>query len=225
MSTTPRIALIHALKFSIEPIEAAFAELWPQVELSNILDDSLARDRAAAGAETEAIQRRMEELADYGVRAGAEAILFTCSAFGQSIDQIKARHQMPVLKPNEAMVEEVTALGGRIGVIATFAPTLDTIEPEFNDEARRQGIDIALELVHAEGAFECLNAGDLDGHDQRIIDAARSLGGFDTIVLSQYSMARAGKAVAAATGIRTFTTPGSAVHKLKKLLNQNNQNG
>jgi aspartate/glutamate racemase len=225
MSTTPRIALIHALKFSIAPIEAAFAELWPQTQLSNILDDSLSIDRAAAKTETEAIQGRMRELADYGVRAGAEAILFTCSAFGQSIDRVKAQYQIPVLKPNEAMVEEVTALGGRVGVIATFAPTLETIEPEFDEEARRQGIDIALELVHAEGAFECLTAGDLDGHDQRITEAARSLAGCDTIVLSQYSMARAGMAVADATGVQTFTTPGSAVRKLKQLLVGDNHTG
>jgi aspartate/glutamate racemase len=225
MSTTPRIALIHALKFSIDPIAAAFSELWPQAELSNILDDSLSRDRAAAKTETEAIQRRMEELAIYGVGAGAEAILFTCSAFGQSIDRVKALHQMPVLKPNEAMIEEVTALGGRIGVIATFAPTIEAIEPEFDDEARRQNIEIALELVHVEGALECLTAGDLDGHDRRITDAARSLAGCNTIVLSQYSMARAGMAVADATGVQTFTTPGSAVCKLKRLLVRDNHTG
>ena len=41
-----RITLIHALKHSIVPIEAAFARLWPEARLMNLLDDSLSADLA-----------------------------------------------------------------------------------------------------------------------------------------------------------------------------------
>ena len=46
--TAPRIALIHALPDSVEPANTAFAELWPEAFRFNLLDDSLARDLAAA---------------------------------------------------------------------------------------------------------------------------------------------------------------------------------
>src|SRR4051794_17843378 len=36
-----RIALVHALKHSIAPIEASFAQAWPDARLMNLLDDSL----------------------------------------------------------------------------------------------------------------------------------------------------------------------------------------
>ena len=36
-----RIALIHALKHSIVPIEAAFATHWPDARLMNLLDEIL----------------------------------------------------------------------------------------------------------------------------------------------------------------------------------------
>jgi len=36
-----RIALIHALKHSLVPIEDAFARLWPDTTRMNLLDDSL----------------------------------------------------------------------------------------------------------------------------------------------------------------------------------------
>ena len=44
-----RIALIHALKHSIVPIEASFARLWPDASLMNLLDDSLSADVARDG--------------------------------------------------------------------------------------------------------------------------------------------------------------------------------
>ena len=47
-----RITLVHALKHSIVPVETAFAKLWPEARLMNLLDDSLCRPiwRATAGS-------------------------------------------------------------------------------------------------------------------------------------------------------------------------------
>ena len=47
-----RIALIHALRHSPPPVEAAFARLWPEATLMNLLDDSLSADLAREGALT-----------------------------------------------------------------------------------------------------------------------------------------------------------------------------
>ena len=60
-----RIALIHALKHSIVPIEAAFARLWPDASLMNLLDDSLSADLARDGRLTEAMTERFLSLGRY----------------------------------------------------------------------------------------------------------------------------------------------------------------
>ena len=116
-----RIALIHALAHSPPPIEAAFARLWPEVRRTNLLDDSLSADLARDGALTPAMTERFLTLARYAANTGADAILFTCSAFGPCIEACaEALAPMPVLKPNEAMIEEALALAGptgRIGLI------------------------------------------------------------------------------------------------------------
>ena len=67
-----RIALIHALKHSIAPIEAAFAALWPQARLANLLDDSLSADLARDGALTAAMTERFLTLARYAGATGAD---------------------------------------------------------------------------------------------------------------------------------------------------------
>ena len=127
-----RIALIHALKHSIVPIEASFAKLWPEARLMNLLDDSLSADLARDGRLTEAMTERFLALGRYAVSTGSDAILFTCSAFGPCIEAVARAHApMPVLKPNEAMIEQAVARGGRIGLLSTFAPTLASMPPEF----------------------------------------------------------------------------------------------
>jgi len=208
-----RIALIHALKHSIQPIEAAFAAQWPEARLANLLDDSLSADLARDGAITPAMTARFRSLARYAADTGAQGILFTCSAFGPCIEACaRDLGPMPVLKPNEAMVEEAVARGGRIGLLASFPGTLATMPAEFPPGTR-------LVPCLAEGALAALDRGDGARHDRLVAQAAAvALRDCDVIALAQFSLARASAAVEAATGRPVLTTPASAVRRLKGLL-------
>ena len=206
-----RITLIHALKHSIVPIEASFARLWPDARLMNLLDDSLSADLARDGGLSDAMTARFLNLGRYAASTGSDAILFTCSAFGPCIEAVARAHApMPVLKPNEAMIEQA-ARARRVGLLSTFAPTLASMPPEF---------PASVELVPklAEGALAALDRGDRAGHDRLVVEAARDLRDCDVIALAQYSMAPAAEQVAEATGRPVLTTPDSAVTKLKKML-------
>ncbi|HRK19136.1 MAG TPA: arylsulfatase [Hyphomicrobiaceae bacterium] len=208
-----RIGLIHALKHSIGPIEAAFGRLWPEPRLMNLLDDSLSADLARAGQLTDGMTERFLTLGRYAKSTGVDGILFTCSAFGQCIEAVaRDLAPMPVLKPNEAMIEEAQAIGGPIGLVATFAPTLSSMPPEFP-----RGIELVPCLV--EGALAALDRGDGGAHDRLAVAAASArLGATKAIALAQFSLARAADGIAAATGKPVLTTPDSAVRKLKRLL-------
>jgi hypothetical protein len=215
-----RITLIHAMAPSIPPIEAAFDRLWPEAALMNLLDDSLARDLARDGVLTPAMTDRFLALARYAKSTGADAILFTCSAFGPCIEACAREFPaIPVLKPNEAMIEEAIALAGpraRIGLMTTFAPTLASMPPEFAVAAPETTLVPCL----IEGALEALNAGDSEGHDAAAVRAAVALENCDVIALAQFSLSQAAGAIAAATGKTVLTTPDSAVRKLRRLLLQ-----
>ena len=207
-----RIALIHAGAVSIPPIAAAFARDWPEAALMNLLDDSLFSDRGE-GPLPEGMTQRFLALARYAVGTGAQGILFTCSAFGPCIEACAAElAPLPVLKPNEAMVAAACAAGSRIGLLATFPGTLATMPAEFPP-----GVTLVPRL--AEGAFEALLAGDVATHDRLVVAAARDLADCDAIALAQFSLSRAAPAVEQALGRAVLTTPGSAVARLRALLN------
>ena len=184
----------------------------------NLLDDSLATDLATNGRGLDVVMHeRFQRLAQYAVDAGCSGILFTCSAFGSCIEAVAQRHpSMPVHKPNEAMIEDAVKQAGKtgkIGLIASFAPTLVSMPPEFP-----AGTSLETRLVAA--AMTALNAGDAALHDKLVIEAAASLAasGCSVIALAQFSMARAAPLVAAQTGLPVLTTVSSAVSKLKQLL-------
>ena len=210
-----RIALIHALAHSVEPINTALARDWPEAQRMNLLDDSLSADLAAQGRGLDAVMHeRFARLAQYAVDCGSQAILFTCSAFGPCIEAVARQHApLPVLKPNEAMVADAVALGGVVGLVASFGPTLASMPPEFPPGTR-------LHTALAEGALAALNGGDGARHDALVADAALRLKdqGAQVIALAQFSLARARDAVAARTGLPVLTTVDSAVRALRQHL-------
>ena len=207
-----RIALVHALKHSIVPIEASFARLWPDATLMNLLDDSLSADLARDGRLTGAMTERFLSLGRYAASTGTDAILFTCSAFGPCIEAVARAHApMPVLKPNEAMIEQAITKGRRIGLLSSFPPTLASMPREFPAT-----VEIVPKL--AAGALAALDRGDRAAHDRLVVEASRDLRDCDLIALAQYSMAPTASQVAEATGRPVLTTPDSAVMKLKDML-------
>ena len=211
----PRIALIHALAHSVAPVNEAFERDWPEARRMNLLDDSLSADLAGRGHGLDAaMHQRFAQLADYVLGAGAEAILFTCSAFGPCIEAVARRHAgVPVLKPNEAMVARAVATRQRVGLVASFAPTLLTMPPEFPADAQPD-----CEL--AVGAMEALDRGDAQAHDRAAADAAERLlrRGCTVIALAQFSLARAAPAVHRATGLPVLTTIDTALAELRRRL-------
>jgi Asp/Glu/hydantoin racemase len=227
MPMTIRIALIHALPHSVAPINTAMQALWPEATRMNVLDDSLSQDLAAAEAKAPGtgldaqMHARFARLTQYALDCGSDAVLFTCSAFGACIEAAAQQHSAPVLKPNEAMIEQALALlgaggahaGQPLGLVSSFAPTLASMPREFP-----VGIDLRTQL--ADGAMAALNAGAVAEHDALVLAAAQALvqQGAKVIALAQYSMAHCKPAVEFACGVPVLTTPDSAIAKLKKLL-------
>jgi len=198
----------------MQPVEDAFARHWRDAERFNVLDDSLSVERSRAGRLTDALSLRIAALARYASDAGADGILYTCSAFGAAIEAVQRSSRVPVLKPNEAMFDAALAQGRRLGLLASFAPTLPALE----EELRAQAPDAETRSACAPQAMAALQAGDAARHDALLAEAARGLEGCDVIMLAQFSTARARDAVAAVTRCPVLTSPDSAVQRMRSLL-------
>jgi Asp/Glu/hydantoin racemase len=216
MST--RIALVHAVAPAMRPIADAFAQLWPAAECVNILDDSLAPDRARSSDLTDDVYRRFDALGDYVAMIGADGLLFTCSAFGKAIERVAGRAAFPVLKPNEAMYEAALSYGKRIGMLVTFEPSVASMTAEFEELVRAREASAELRTVCVPDAMAALGRGEPATHDALLADATARLSGVDVIMLAQFSMAGAEPAVRSRVRVPVLTSPAAAVRKLKARL-------
>jgi len=213
-----RIALVHAVTPAMAPIADAFRELWPEADCVNILDDALPRDLQTAGRISPQIMERFSALGTYAANVGADALLFTCSAFGVAIEAVAREQRFPVLKPNEAMFDAALERGTKIGMLATFQPSVPSMESEFDELTASRGVRAEIRTVCVPDAMAALNRGDTETHNALLAEAAPQLADCDAVMLAQFSTSRAEKAVAARLAIPVLTAPKAAVRKLQAAL-------
>jgi hypothetical protein len=218
MKKGPRIYLVHAADVSIPPVVASFRANWPEAKVINLLDDSLMTDLAEDGKLTDAMVERFVDIGHYCVKAHANAILFCCSAFGPAIEEVRRQIKIPVLKPNEAMYEELVAKDRTVSLLATFQPSLPSMLAEIAAHAKDRGTKVNVEPHLVDGALQALVDLEPEEHNRLIAEAAAKQEACDVIALAQFSMAPAKVLAAQLTSKPILTTPDSAVAKLKVLL-------
>lgn len=217
----PRIVLFHATPVAMEPIATAMARHWPEAEAVNLLDDGLTTVRAKEGAEiSEELIDRFVDFGRYAQRIGADGILITCSAFGPAIDRMVEELPLPILRPNEAMFREAIASGSRIGMLATFAPAVSTMEEEFRQFVAETGAASALDTIVVPDAIDLLRRGDATAHNRLVADMAPRFADRDAIMLAHFSTSRAAEEVRRKVNRPVLTAPDAAVMRMKTLVTE-----
>ncbi len=110
------IAVIHTGPVTVLPIKEQLNELIAGARIINIMDDSLLNDVRAAGHLTPEVASRIYSYMSNAQAMGADVILNACSSVGEASDSLKGFIRTPIIKIDESMAEEASAIGRRIGV-------------------------------------------------------------------------------------------------------------
>ncbi|TXK46081.1 Asp/Glu/hydantoin racemase [Pontibacter qinzhouensis] len=185
------LGLIHTSATLVPVFQQLCQESLPDVNVFNIVDDSLIKDVIAKGELTAATSRRVVDYVGSAEAAGADYIMVTCSSIGAAVEAAAALTSVPVLRVDQPMADLAVQTGSRIGVIATLPTTLGPTSDLVKRRAAAAGKEIELTSKLCEGAFEALMSGDADKHDAMVAAALKDLSGqVDVILLAQASMAR-----------------------------------
>ena len=150
--------------------------------------------------------------------AGVEAMLNICSSVGEVADcaQDAARYiGVPIVRVDEEMCREAVRRGGRIGVMATLATTLEPTKNTVLRVAREAGKKVELVDCLVDGAFGL----DQEQFKRRLTEAASTIADkVDVVVLAQGSMAYAEPHLESTFGKPFLGSPRFGAAELKKAL-------
>ena len=215
-----RVFLVHPTPLALPPVDEAFKTLWPQAQVLNLLDESLYADVGANGECTPGLLARVASLLRHCEASGADGIVFSGSTFGPAVDEGRKGMRVPVLRIEEAMMDEAVARGGSILVVSTQKRAMPVVRGTLDAAAKAAGQSPAIKEIWVSGARDALNAGDIDKHDRLIAEQSAAAGDFNTVVLSMISMAPARAKMPPALASKTLTSGETAVTRMRKLLGE-----
>jgi hypothetical protein len=185
-----RVGVVHTFLYSVEDIKAQFKQQLPEVEMINIIDDSLLQEALANKGITPWIISRMCDYYTNLQELGCVVALNQCSSVGEASDVAGKLVKMPIVKIDGPMAQKAVELGSKVAVIATAISTVEPSSRLVEQKAREAGKKVKVNRCFVEGAYECLlKTGDKAKHNEMVIakvkEAAKTN---DVIVLAQGSM-------------------------------------
>lgn len=212
-----KIGIIHTTSATIASLNALAREIIGEVEIINILDDSILKDMRE-GHEVEFVRERWIGYAKTLQQMGVDAVLSACSTVGGFAEEANAILSAPVYRIDEAMCERAVEAGSRISVFATLQSTLDPTVDLVRRKADTAGRNVNISVNLVEGAYSSLMEGNKEEHDKRIRDAVMSvLDETDVVLLAQASMASALEGNAEISS-KILTSPKLGMERLKENL-------
>lgn len=185
-----KVVIIHTSNVIFEYLNKLFSELAPEINIKNILDDSLLMEVIEKGGVTKDVTQR---LCNYAVIAekiiGANIILVQCSSVGEAADIAAELVDIPLIKIDERMAEIACQTGSKIGVVATLRTTLGPTTRLIKKTADKLNLKVIITEKLCSGAFDLLKSGNIKEHNHMVIEAIRELAKeVEVIVCAQGSM-------------------------------------
>lgn len=185
------LGLLHTSATLVPIFDQLCKAKLSNVDVFNLVDDSLIKDVIAHGRLRPQTARRVVQLVAAAEDAGADLIMVTCSSIGPAVETAATLTAAPVLRVDQPMADKAVQMGKRIGVIATLPTTLEPTADLIRRRAVAAGREIELTSRLCDGAFEALMGGDPARHDAMVAAALKELAAqVDVVALAQASMAR-----------------------------------
>ncbi len=185
-----KVGVVHTFLYSVEDLKAMFRQYLPEVEMINIIDDSLLQEALHNQGITPSLVSRMCDYYTNMQELGCSCVLNQCSSVGEAADIAARLIDIPVVKIDGPMAKEAVKLGSRVAVIATAISTVEPSSRLVEYYAKLAGKDVTVDRCYVDGAYDfLLKTGDKQKHNEMVCDKVRQAAEtHDVIVLAQGSM-------------------------------------
>lgn len=218
----PLVAVINATTASVSPAKAGLAEAFPEAAVWNLLDDRLISEAEASGGLTPALAKRMLSLIEYAINGGAEAVLLSCSMYGQVLEQARRDHDLPMLGSDEELFDEIARRSFRsVLLLGPLASAVEDSVTRLREVLGRRtgGATTRITGQIADGALAATARGDIE-ELVRVLQSAATphLHDVNAVVLGNFSLAPAHASLEAALQMPVLSAPVLAAARLRQSL-------
>ena len=213
------IALIHTVKTLAISFDQKLKDyLDEEVKVHNLWDDFLANNPNEIGEFTIDNRNRLFNDIKSAELTGADMIVVTCSTLTPVVGMIRPFIKVPVIAIDDAMGRKAVTYGEKVLVLATAGSTEGPMRDKINAEAAAAGKKVSIDFMANAEAFKAMKALEMDKHDALLLEMAKSIKGYDCIVLAQASMAHLDHAIEEVCGIPTLSSPSLCLEEVKEKL-------
>ena len=203
----PLIGLIHSTRFVVQPVHDVVASQCPNADIINIVDEGILRVLFELGEINQRIIDWLGRMVDSAVGTGVDMAVMSCSSLSPAVNPVKEMVSIPLIKIDAPMAEQAVLKADRIGLVAQRLGKNPVIVPRVQADA-----------------FLKLNQGDIDGHDDVVIQAVKELlDEVDVVLLAQISIARVTAKMDAETRKRVYSSLDFIAPKINEILSGKNQ--
>lgn len=214
-----KLAIIHTTSATVDSMKTLAAELLPNLELVNFVDDSILPQLGRNGGNLAEVEERLVHYARFAEKVGADVILEACSSVGELVPKMQSAVSIPIVRIDEAMVEQAVQRGEHIGVAATLRTTLQPTTRLLHAKAKEVDKEVEITPLLIEGAYQKLMVGDREGHDNLLVEKLQGLARtVDVVVLAQASMARVLPRLSTADQEKILVSPRLAMERVKNVV-------
>lgn len=190
-----KLAIIHTVNWYNKSVIEPFANPWLKenrdVEIINIMDDSLLSESLPNGGPTKEVIKRMVLYYQAAEATGADLLMCSCTTMGPATRAARQMINKPLFNIDEPMAKEAVAKGSVIGILATVPTSAPATKALLQMEADEQKKQIEIKTVINEKAFKYLLAGDVEKHNELVHAGLEKLQHeVDVIALGQISLAQ-----------------------------------
>ena len=216
-----KIVMIHNGLTIVEPVNEACRREMPDVELINIIDESLVKDIIKYGKVIPEMARRITRYALSAQDLGADAVVMTCSSLGETIENARPMLNIPAWRIDEAMAAFAAENYSNIGLIGTLQSVAGPALRLLERKVAELGKEVKIEKTVCDQAFTELIAGNRDKHDELLAQATIELAkGKEAIVMAQGSMAKIAPEIERVIGKPIMTVIDIGVRTIAQQLKQ-----
>jgi Asp/Glu/hydantoin racemase len=189
------LALIHTVNWYDQSVFNPFVIPWlkknPDVQVFNIMDDSLLTESLDNGGAPPAVLKRIQFYVLAAEAMGADVAMCSCTTVGEAVRAARFYASIPVFNIDEPMAQQAVKQGRRIGIVATVPTSPAATVRQLERAAEQAGKEIEIQVALNEQAFQHLQRGEIDRHNELVHEEMdRLASSVDVLALGQISLAQ-----------------------------------